>query len=181
VNNIVTELPIGSGQARIAWRAIDDDVDEHDELEAGGPAPIGPPAPAVEVAAPSVEIVRWEPRKLRQPLKLMGKTVNWQVRRRTGVDTTAGLMTEENLEDIGEPMAEVFNRYEPTRALAARSAELNLALAVWDYAHETAHKAARDQLLAREGEEHARRAPEREALAHLAPVVERTYEEGDDL
>lgn len=174
----VTELPIGRGQSRTAWRAVDDDVDDRefdDELEPGAPAPLGPPAPTLEPV--SVEIVQWEPRKLRQPLKLVGKTVNWQMRRRTGVETDAGLMTDENLTDLGEPMAEVFNRYEPTRALAARSAELNLALAVWDYAHETAHKAARDQLLARDQQAALATAPQREALSHLAPIDERPLEE----
>lgn len=168
----VTELPIGRGQSRTAWREPDAPHEHDDELEdeLAGPAPLGPPAPTLEPV--SVEIVQWEPRKLRQPLKLVGKTVNWQVRRRTGVETDAGLMTDENLEDIGEPMAEVFNRYEPTRALAARSAELNLTLAVWDYAHETAHKAARDQLLAREAQTAIATAPQREALAHLAPIDE---------
>lgn len=169
--NTLTGLPVGPGQARRAWRDPEEpvDVDELDADEGGTPAPFGPAAaPALEPV--SIEIVQWEPRKLRQPLKLVGKTVNWQMRRRTGIDTDAGLMTDDNLADIGEPMAEVFNRYEPTRALAARSAELNLALAVWDYAHETAHKAARDQLLARELEAAITTAPQREALSHLAPL-----------
>lgn len=157
-------LPIGQGAARTPWRPLTEA--EQPELEEDGQAPVAlSPVPAVE--APLVELVVWDAHRLRQPLKLVGKTVNWQVQRRSGIETEAGLMTEENLADIGEPLAEVFNRYEPTRALAARSAELSLALAVWDYAHETAHKAARDKLQL-EAELRARTPqPAEEAMSHL--------------
>jgi hypothetical protein len=163
----LTGLPIGEGQARTAWRpveAAERDVDELDE-EVFAPTP---PTPAL-VEVPRVEVISWDAGRLRQPLRLVGKTVNWQVRRRTGlVETEAGLMSEENLQDIGEPLAEIFNRYEPTRALASRSTELNLALAVYDYVHETAHKAARDQLMLQAAEQAARTAPQEEALSRPA-------------
>lgn len=176
---VVTELPIGTGQSRTRWRDLEElDDQDVDDLNTDDDRPPFPPPPAPALETPSVELVQWEPRKLRQPLKLVGRTVNWRMRRSIGVETDAGLMTEENLTDIGEPLSEVFNRYEPTRALAARSTELNLALAVWDYAHETAHKAARDQLLAREQAALTTTAPQREALSHLAEIdVDRRLED----
>jgi hypothetical protein len=159
-------LPIGAGESRTAWRPLTDaEAEEYVERAVGTLPPPPPPPTLVEV--PRVEVIEWDSGRLRQPLKLVGKTVNWQVRRRTGLETEAGVMTEENLQDIGEPLAEVFNRYEPTRALAARSAELNLALAVWDYAHDTAHKAARDQLLARESERAVAQPAAEEALSRI--------------
>lgn len=154
-------IPIGEGQARTRWRPLEQaELPDEESF-------VQPPPPTPLVEAPSVEVIVWDEHRLRQPLRLVGKTVNWQVRRRSGLaETEAGLMTEENLQEIGEPLAEVLNRYEPVRALAARSAELNLALAVWDYAHQTAHVAARDRLLAEQGARRA--APGQEALSHLA-------------
>jgi len=136
------ELPIGAGQAKRRWREPED-LDERDDPEAGAGVLPPSPAPSPLVEVPRIEIVEWDARKLRMPLKVVGRTVNWRIRRQLQLETEAGLMTDENLVDIGEPLAEIANRYEPTRAFASRATELALVAAVYDYVQETAVKAGR--------------------------------------
>ncbi len=131
------ELPIGSGRPprQQQARAGDDgDADEYELL-------LEEQARARELQLETPLDVEWTPGKLKPVLRLVGKTVNWRIRARVGVETDAGLMSEEHTQNIGEPGAEILNRYQPTRALAARSVELNLALAIYEYVQETAVKA----------------------------------------
>jgi hypothetical protein len=168
-------LPIGPGKSARQWRPLEvaddrhDDDDEH-ELEAALP----PIAELHPVAPPAVEIVQWDAGKLRPPLKLVGKTVNWRVRARLGLETDAGLMTEENLTDIGEPLAEIANRYDVTRALASKSTELALVMAIYDYGQETAVKAGR----AKQTQIDAQRVAQRFARAEQTPAPPRVVNEG---
>jgi hypothetical protein len=87
----------------------------------------------------------WEPKKMRRPLQIVvGKTVNWRMRTRLGLETTAGLMNDEQADNINEPLAEIFNRFEPMRAIAAKQTEIALGIAIYDYVQATVVQAGRD-------------------------------------
>lgn len=155
-NDVVTELPIGSGQARrpaVSPQANNnDDVDEHQAVEQERPVPllaaVPPAAPIVEELEP---VVLWQPHRLERPLQIVvGKTVNWSLRKRTGIETDAGLMSKEHAEAIADPLAEVFNKT-PLRALAAKQTEISLGIAIYDYIQDSMHEAARDVLQLEQG------------------------------
>lgn len=163
------ELPIGAGQGRTQWRPLEAADVEHDDQELDPEARATPAATPLVVELPQrVELVEWDVDKMRKPLQLFGKTVNWQIRRRLQLETDAGRMTEENLHDIGEPLSTIANRFEPTRALAARSVELNLVLAIYEYVQETAVKAGHAKQLVIDTERARASAVEDGALSHIA-------------
>lgn len=167
----MSELPIGTGKARRPRvnKAVNDDdgggggQEERQELER--PALAAVPAVASGAAVEELEperVVLWQPHRLERPLQIVvGKTVNWSLRKRTGIETEAGLMSDEHAAAIADPLAEVFNKT-PLRALAAKQTEISLGIAIYDYIQDSLHDAARDVLLLeqdRAARERARRAP----------------------
>lgn len=142
------ELPIGTGQRRVTKASAGDgldDVGRSDQQRRAGPEQ---PSPALAVVTPEPEPAQlslWEPAKMRRPLQIVvGKTVNWRMRKATGVDTTAGLMSNDQADAINEPLAEIMNRFEPLRAIAAHQEEVALGVAIWDYVQATVVQAGRD-------------------------------------
>lgn len=182
------ELPIGPGKGPERGGPA-----EAPEGDGQTPAPLEEEAPALppELAQLEQEAelarlagVQWEPRRLKKPLQvLVGRTVNWRIKARLGVDTDAGLMSDEHAIAIAEPTCEILNRHDGLRALAEKAVEIELMVAIYDYVQETAHRAGQAAYRAKQVE------PPRRAAApptpfdhHVPPVmpVERTYDEGDD-
>ena len=106
---------------------------------------------ADELPVERPSLVQWEPALLEKPLRVGAKTINWGARRRTGVETYAGLMSKEQATSIAEPLSEIMNRHDTLRALAAKGVELNLAIAVYDYAQHAIVVAGIDMARAERG------------------------------
>lgn len=179
------ELPIGSGQLRDhddqAATVSDDDRELAQVLEL-------PPVGTSVQTGPAIEI-EWEARRLKKPLQLVvGRTVNWRIKSRLGVETDAGLMSDEQALNIAEPASEILNRYEPTRLLAARGVELELIAAIYEYVQETSVRAGQAAYAAGQGERAAARPAGAPPPAPVQPFSVETQiprsipldDEGDD-
>lgn len=156
------DLPVGAGQGRF------DQGDGHVD-EGEGPAAAIAQLPPLEVTPPAAPEppVEWKTKTLKKPLQiLVGRTVNNRIRARLQIETQAGLMSDEQATNIAEPGAEILNRYEPTRALAARGVEMNLMIAIYDYVQETAVRAGQD---AHRAQQLAQRPPRPVEEFHPAP------------
>lgn len=152
----IEELPIGPGQRRRvkASGGGAGAVDDHRAEELARPAPPVAPAPPALVAVPDPlePAAEWDPSKMRRPLQIVvGKTVNWRMRKQLGIETSAGLMSDDHADAINEPLAEIFNRFEPLRAIAAKQTEISLTIAIYDYVQATVVQAGRDMQALEDG------------------------------
>jgi hypothetical protein len=128
------DLPIGAGKP-FRPRTGNDNGGTGEELEHVAPV----------VQLPQLELPPVDPKLLRRPLQVGGNFVNWRVKVRIGVETTAGKMSDERADRIAEPMAEILSRSYTLREIAAtRGPELQLTFELYDYAQETIAQAGID-------------------------------------
>jgi len=129
------ELPVVAGET--SWREQ--------------PQPKGDVVLLAELPPERPPLVAWDAPLLEKPLRVAAKTVNWGARRRAGVETYAGLMSKDQATAIAEPLAEIMNRHDTLRAMAAKGVELNLVIGIYDYLQHTIVVAGIDMARAERG------------------------------